>query len=77
MPTRVMEVWSPCKWVGIRFFVSEEGEWYVRRGTRSRRPLRGARQAKDRRTHPAGGRLLTAAGRGAAARAPEPEPRRR
>ncbi|MHB1683404.1 MAG: hypothetical protein ACYCYO_11385 [Bacilli bacterium] len=39
MRTRVMEVWSPLKWIGIRFYVADEGQWYVQLGTRSRRRM--------------------------------------
>ncbi len=28
--TRIREVWSPLKWVGVRFFVDEEGNWAIR-----------------------------------------------
>lgn len=36
----VMEVWSPGKWVGLRFFVDENGQWYVRFGRGHRRRVR-------------------------------------
>gem|GEM_PF-4909570 len=39
MRTRIMEVWSPLKWIGIRFYVADEGQWYVQLGTRSRRRM--------------------------------------
>ncbi len=39
MRVRVMEVWSPLKWIGVRFFVADEGQWYIRLGRGGRRAL--------------------------------------
>ncbi len=27
---RYLEVWSPLRWVQVRFFVSDEGDWFVK-----------------------------------------------
>lgn len=37
MSVHVLEVWSPLKWAGVRFFVDEEGSWFVRVGKKPRR----------------------------------------
>ena len=37
---RVREVWSPLKWIGVRFFVDEEGNWTIRVGDGPRRRWR-------------------------------------
>ena len=37
---RVREVWSPLKWIGVRFFVDEEGNWAIRVGDGPRRRWR-------------------------------------
>ncbi len=36
---RCMEVWSPLKWVGVRFFIDDEGTWWVRTGRGRRRKV--------------------------------------
>ncbi len=36
---RHMEVWSPLRWVNVRFFVSDEGSWRIKIGSSHRRPI--------------------------------------
>lgn len=39
MYMRYLEVWSPLKWLHVRFFVSDEGDWFIKIGQRKRAVL--------------------------------------
>lgn len=34
------EVWSPLKWISIRFFRDDEGQVWIKIGSKARRPLK-------------------------------------
>ena len=36
---RHLEVWSPLRWINVRFFVSDEGAWVIKVGNGRRKPL--------------------------------------
>ncbi len=33
---RYLEVWTPLRWIQIRFFVTDEGDWWIKVGHHSR-----------------------------------------